>query len=112
MAAAIRLRQQHSCSLDYLVGAGEERRWHSNAKRLSRFHIDDQLETSGLLDRQIGGLGDFEDSVDVYGSLAKKARIYRGVRHQPAFVDEPARHGQAVRVPRSEKHPPPAGRAV
>jgi hypothetical protein len=36
---------------DHLVGAGEERRWHSNAKRLGGFHIDDQLETSWLLDR-------------------------------------------------------------
>src|SRR5215471_18258696 len=78
---------------DHLVGAGEERRWHSNAKRLGGFHIDDQLETSRLLHRQIGGLDAFEDFVDVDGSLAKKVRIYRGVRHQPAFVDEPARHG-------------------
>ena len=78
---------------DYLVGAGEERRWHSNAKRIGGFHIDDQLETSWLLDRQIGRLGAFEDFVDVHGSLAKKVRIYRGVRHQPAFVGEPARHG-------------------
>src|SRR5215469_6895677 len=78
---------------DYLVGAGEECRRHSNAKRLGGFHIDDQLETSWLLDRQIGGLGAFEDFVDVHGSLAKKVRVYLGVRHQPAFVDEPARHG-------------------
>src|SRR5436190_15245268 len=38
------------------------------------------------------GLGAFEDFVDIHGSLAKKVRIYRGVRHQPAFVGEPARH--------------------
>ncbi|HYP36386.1 MAG TPA: hypothetical protein VEQ62_08590, partial [Stellaceae bacterium] len=53
-------------SFDHLVSAGEERRWHSNAKRLGGFHIDDQLETSWLLDRQIGGLGAFEDFVDVH----------------------------------------------
>src|SRR5262249_23981409 len=80
-------------SFDLLVGASEERRWHSNAMRLGGFHIHDQLETSWLLDRQIGGVGAFEDFVDVHGSLAKKVRIYRGVRHQPALVDEPARHG-------------------
>src|SRR5262245_57881956 len=78
---------------DHLVGAGEQHRWHSNTKRPGGFHIDDQLETSWLLDRQIGGLGAFEDFVDVHGSFAKKVRIYRGVRHQPAFIDEPARHG-------------------
>src|SRR5262245_29297975 len=82
-----------SASLNQLVGAGEEPRWDSNAKCLGGFHIDDQLETSWLLDRQIGGLGAFEDLVDVHGSLAKKVRINRRVRHQPAFVDEPARHG-------------------
>src|SRR6516225_11537783 len=76
-------------SLNHLVGAREQRRWHSNAKCIGGFHIDDQLETSWLLDRQIGGLGAFEDFVDVHGSLTKKVRIYRGVRHQPAFVDEP-----------------------
>src|SRR5258708_17333542 len=50
-------RRHQACLFDHLVGAGEERRWHSNAKRLGGFHIDDQLETSWLLDRQIGGLG-------------------------------------------------------
>src|SRR5262249_61381015 len=79
---------------DHLVGASEQRRWHSNTKRVGGLHIDDQLETSWLLDRQIGGLGAFEDFVDVHGSLAKKVRIYRGVRHQPAFVGETARRGK------------------
>src|SRR5258707_6357605 len=87
-------RITRGASFNHLVGAGEERRWHSNAKRLGGFHIDDQLETSWLLDRQIGGLGAFEDFVDVHGSLAKKVRIYRGVRHKPAFLGEPARPGK------------------
>jgi hypothetical protein len=52
-----------------------------------------ELDRSWLLDRQIGGLGAFENFVDVHGSLAKKVRIDRGARHQPAFVDKPARHG-------------------
>src|SRR5262245_48245816 len=79
---AFRPRASSIGSFDHLVGAGEERRWHSNAKCLGGFHIDDQLETSRLLDRQIGRLGAFEDFVDVHGRLAKKVRIYRGVRHQ------------------------------
>src|SRR5262249_5730215 len=80
-------------SFDHLVGAGEKRRRHCNAKRVGGLHIDDQLETSWLLDRQIGGLGAFEDFVDGHGSLAKKVRIYRGVRHPPAFVCDPGGTG-------------------
>src|SRR5262249_12134051 len=86
-------RRVTSASLNQLVGAGEELRWDSNAKRLGGVAIDDQLETSWLLDRQIGGLGAFKDLVDIRGSLVEKVRINRGVRHQAAFVDEPARHG-------------------
>src|SRR5262249_59966286 len=65
--AATSVRQ--SVSFNHLVGAGGERRWHSNAKRVGGFHIDDQLETSWLLDRQIGGPGALEDFVDAHRSL-------------------------------------------
>src|SRR5215510_7429792 len=93
LSSCSKTRRVTSASLNQLVGAGEELRWHSNAKRLGGFHIDDQLETRWLLDRQIGGLGAFEDLVDVHGSLVEKVRINRGVRHQATLVDEPARHG-------------------
>src|SRR5215471_6716475 len=46
-----------------------------------------------LLDRQVGRPGAFEDFVDVHRSLAKQIGIPRGVCHQPAFLGEPARHG-------------------
>jgi hypothetical protein len=47
------LRRQ---SLDHLVGAGEQRRWHLDPKRLRRLQIDDQLEFGGPQDRQVGRL--------------------------------------------------------
>src|SRR2546422_6050900 len=83
---------------DHLVGAGEERRWHSNAKRIGGFHIYDQLETSWLLDRQIGGLGALEDFFDVHSTLSEKGRLYRGVPHQPPLVHETTPHRKPPRA--------------
>src|SRR3954454_10338279 len=56
---------EHSCSLDDLVGAGEDRRGDRQAEGLRSFQIDHQLELVRLLDRQIGRLGAFEYLVDV-----------------------------------------------
>jgi len=53
MAATIRLSQQHSCSFDHLVGAGEQRGWHGYAERLGSINIDEQLEFRWLLDRNV-----------------------------------------------------------
>jgi hypothetical protein len=43
-------------SFDHLVGAGKQRCWHLEAEAPSRLEIDDELESSRLLHRQIGGL--------------------------------------------------------
>jgi hypothetical protein len=50
MAAAIRLSQQHSCSLDHLVGAREQARWDFKTECLGGSKINDELEFRGLLD--------------------------------------------------------------
>jgi hypothetical protein len=42
--SAIRTQQQHSCSFDHLVGAGEERGRHGQAERLGGFLIDERLD--------------------------------------------------------------------
>src|SRR5262249_56185639 len=91
--AATSVRQ--SVSFNHLVGAGGERRWHSNAKRVGGFHIDDQLETSWPLDRQIGGVGAFEGFVDVNGRLCGPSRA----------MPSPAHDGSRLPpAPRSSKH--------
>jgi len=36
--------------IDHLVGAGEQLRWHSEAKRLGGLQVDHQLELGRLLD--------------------------------------------------------------
>src|SRR5437588_5942130 len=40
--------------LDHLVGAAGQWKRNVNGKRLGGFHVDDQLNFRGLLDRQIG----------------------------------------------------------
>jgi hypothetical protein len=43
LAAAIRLSQQHSCSLDHLVGAAKQRERDSKTKRFGGYGIDYQI---------------------------------------------------------------------
>ena len=50
---------------DHRVGADKKRGRHGEAERFGSLHVDHQLELGRLLYRQIGGLGAFEDLVDV-----------------------------------------------
>ena len=43
-------------SLDHLVGAGEQRRRHFEAKRLRHDQVHDEVELGRLLDLKIGAL--------------------------------------------------------
>jgi len=48
--------------LDHLVGAGDERRRHFKAERLSGPEVDDKLEPGGAIDRHLGWLSPLEHS--------------------------------------------------
>ena len=71
MAAAIRLSQQHSCSLDHLVGAREQRWRHVEAERLGGFQVDDHFDLRRLLYGKVTGLLAPEDAIDVAGRAAE-----------------------------------------
>jgi hypothetical protein len=55
---------------DHLVGAGEERRRHGEAKLLRSLEIDHQLVFGRRLHRQVGWLLTLEDAVNVASGLA------------------------------------------
>src|SRR5207245_744172 len=61
------LRLAHS--FDHLIGAGEKRRWHVEAKRLRGAEVDHQLELGRLHDWQVGRLRALEDAASVDTSL-------------------------------------------
>src|SRR6516225_11636880 len=65
MAATIRLSQQHSCSLDHLVGALLEKPRHDEAERLGRLEIDHQFKLDGGLYGQFARLGALKDAISI-----------------------------------------------
>src|SRR5215472_7620380 len=90
MAATIRLSQQHSCSLDHLVGAGEHARRQLKAERLCCLEVDDQLVLGGRLYRQIGRLLALENAIDVAGCAALLVDLISSIGDQAATGDESA----------------------
>src|SRR5262249_16416823 len=65
MAAAIRLSQQHSCSFDHFVGAGEQRRRHRQAERPRGTEVNYQLELYGELNGKLARLRAFKDAIGI-----------------------------------------------
>src|SRR5712691_419920 len=70
--------------LDHLVSTAEQWKRDGEAERLRGLEVGDQLDFCGLLDRQVGGLGTFEDSHSVGASLAIRVRDAASVAHQTA----------------------------
>src|SRR5450830_1931627 len=79
--------QQTASLFNYLVGTGEQRGRHFEAKRFRGLEIDHQLEFGWLLDRQVFRLCALEDATDHHSDLTERIRKTGGVAHQAAGQD-------------------------
>ena len=77
---------QHSKTflVDHFVGAVEQRRQHSQAKRLRGFEIDSEIEFGRILNWQVGWAITFEDAVDVPCRLAHQFRKINAICDEAA----------------------------
>src|SRR5260370_30477458 len=75
-------------SFAHLVGGGEQGRWHRKAKCLGGLEIDDKLEVSRLLDRQIGWLCSFKNLPDVNASRTIQRREARPITDKASGRDK------------------------
>src|SRR5690242_16624877 len=69
-------------SLDYLVGAGRQRRRHFQAEGSCGRQVDDELEFARLNHRQVGRLLAFEDATSIDTGLPEAIRQVRTIAHQ------------------------------
>src|SRR6516162_4485942 len=75
-------------SLDHLVGACKEYRWHVAAECLGGLEVADQLKLRGLLDRQVSGPCALEDLIDEPGGAVIEIRIVHAIAQEPAQLYE------------------------
>jgi hypothetical protein len=61
---------QKATSLDHLVGAAKQHRWHFEAERFRSLEIDTQLEFSRLVKRDISRISTSQNLVDDVGEAA------------------------------------------
>src|SRR5437016_14133112 len=87
MAATIRLSQQHSCSFDYLVGAGEQGGRHLEAERLGGRDIDDKIKAGRLQDGKVGRLFALQNAAGINSNLTTRVGKTSSIAHQPTSFD-------------------------
>src|SRR5262249_22351287 len=76
--------------LDHLVGAAKQRKRDRQAERPSGFEVNDQLDFSRLVNRQVSRLGTFENSPCVDANLPIGISKIGSIAHEPARCREPA----------------------
>jgi hypothetical protein len=68
--------------LDHFIRLCQHTRWNCETDLFCGFQIDDKFEFLRLFDRQIGGLGVFEDFVDIRSSTSIQFYIADTIGHQ------------------------------
>src|SRR5262249_58886670 len=87
MAATIRLSQQHSCSFDHLVGAGDEHIRQGYPEQRRRLEIDGHEKARRLLDRHLGWLGAARNLVDVARDVVEQPHEVEAITDQRAGLN-------------------------
>jgi hypothetical protein len=92
---------------DHLIGDGEQGRRHGKAERPRGLEVDDQLDSSGPLDRQVGRSVALKNSADVEADRpAIEERI--GDNQEPARSQlDPGRKGLIAARYCGPYYPPP-----
>src|SRR5262249_49813633 len=74
-------------SLDHLIGTREQRRRDFEAEGFRGLQVDHELESRGLIDRQVGGVLALENPRDLESSAAVAVWNVVGIAHQPPRRD-------------------------
>src|SRR6516225_2017430 len=74
-------------SFDHLVGAGEQRRRNGEVERFRSSHVDARDELRRKLNRQVGGLAAFENSIHEIGGSAMILGIVHAITYESAGLD-------------------------
>ena len=70
-------------SSDHLIRSGQHIWWNRETDLFRCLEIDYKLKLRRLLDRQIGGLGPFEDLVHIRSGAPVQVVLARAVGHKP-----------------------------